>query len=335
MGRTVAAAIPVKNQIWFIKALDTPERLEGFQASIAQIVRDMKFPNPDEPEFVLPDGWEQRPGGGMSRMNLRCNLVSPPISFAVTVLSKPEADWEKYLRDNFNRWRDQLTLVPHTLKDLLTQVQTIDRGQGNESAYVVDWSGKSPLLGRMLASSGGSMMGSPSMGSMGAPKDVNPSLTPTTPPSAAATTNSLLGPQIKIPLDWIAIPVSTFQLAKFSIGNSADPGEVVVSAATNDLKTNSKMWQQQVLPEDAGEPLVQERADQAIAKGEAFPITNGEGKLYLFQESEAEDGKALLIAILPMDEKQSLYVKMRGSNRLIAKSRQSLIEFATSISVPQ
>lgn len=332
-ARIVAAAIPHENQIWFIKALDTPERLEGTRADLQQIVRSIQFPSPDLPKFTLPPTWSERPGGGMSRMVLQSNHISPPVSFAVTVLSKPEEDWEKYLRDNLNRWRDQLLLLPQKLGDLLSQVDQIELASSpaqpnpnanpnalsQTTAYVVDWSGKSPVLARMMAAS----LSSPNR---------NPSLTPN-PTLNAANPASPVGPQAKIPTHWLAAEVSPFQLARFTLGNDSDPGEVVVSTAKNDLESNAFMWQNQLMP-DGESTAIQEAAKQALLKGEKFPLASNQADLYLFAIGDQPDAKALLIAILPLNSDQSLFVKMRGSRSLVDQERSNLIDFARSLSLP-
>lgn len=320
--RTVAAAIPIGTQLgeqaWFIKAMDEPSRLEGLTEPLARLIESSQFDNGKSPKWKLPEGWDELPGSGMSQARFRVRNVDPPVLFSVTLLPGNAANWDGYLKDNLNRWRDQLQLAPLRWDALKAEATELPAASGRGVAMVVDWTGEkvnprmknSPDAGSRPQGSGGNSIDPSASADSFQPNQVD---------------------AIAVPEGWLAAPISPFQLAKYHIGSEKDEGEVIVSQARNDLHQNAFMWQNQLMPDgDASE--VQSASEAALRSPEEIDLGTRQGTLYRFRSSEEPSSSdALWILILPMEDSQSLFIKMRGSQSLLERNHDGMIQFANEL----
>ncbi|MFO0922020.1 MAG: hypothetical protein U0905_05960 [Pirellulales bacterium] len=315
--RSLAAVIPHETSVFYLKAMEDPARLEGLFDPFVQLTKDVTFHASGKPVWKLPEGWSEKPGTGIAIANIEAPAEGKPVVFAVTQLALPEGDWDRYLEDNLNRWRDQLSLPRLPLAEQKSQLKEIAREGGEKSSYVVD------LVGT-ASGSRGPMMGGPMMGGS----------TPTPPPrEPGPPKQSPL--KFDVPEGWVEKPAGQFRLAVFEVGTGDRQAEVTVSAAKTDPKGNAIMWQGQLM-QQGDEKAIEQAAMAAMEKGTPITSRLGEGSLYLFRESEKEDAQAFLIGVIPIkDADASLFVKMRGAANLLEGQRDKMIGFIASMKVEE
>jgi hypothetical protein len=340
-ARILAAIVPHKKSVYYIKATEEPSRLNNSFDELKSVVEKLTFSENDEPQWSLPEGWEQMPGSGISIATLQVSKAVPPIRFAVTVLGGPESNWDNYLEENVNRWRGQLGLENVGLQQQRESMTEIKRENEPVPAYIVDITGS-------RSSDASSGMRAPFLESMGLmpPSDAGTpppsSQTETAPPASALGANSPNEPvsnpettasplQYQAPSNWIFRGAGSFRLATFEIEKDGEKGEATVSSARNNLEENAAMWQTQVDPEATDETRKASIA-QSLSEVETVKFEKGDGQVILFQKGTDESSAAILIAVIPTESpEESLFVKLKGSLKLAKSERQSLIDFAKSI----
>jgi hypothetical protein len=337
-ARILAAIVPHQDSVYYIKATEEPGRYVTTFDELKSVVEKLTFSETGEPKWVLPDGWEQLPGSGISIATLQANNATPPIRFAVTVLGGPQSGWDTYLEDNINRWRGQLMLEEVPLAEQRSSMTEIPREGEKNPAYLVDITGSrqegapSGMRAPFLESMG--MMppsGEQSGTSAGGPGPSTPAAPPTAQsasPDASAQPSPI---QYQAPDNWTYRGTGAFRLATFEVNRDGEKAEVTVSTARNNLAENASMWQRQVDPESTDE--VRNGAIEQALKGiETATFEKGEGQVILFQKNEEDVSPAILIAVIPTENpEESIFVKFRGSLRLAKAERQSLIDFAKTI----
>jgi hypothetical protein len=345
-ARILAAIVPHKESVYYVKATEAPSRFTTTFDELKSVVEKLTFSANDEPQWTLPEGWEQLPGSGISIATLQLSKISPPIRFAVTVLGGPESNWDNYLEENVNRWRGQVGLENVSLKEQRQSMTEIKREGEPIPAYIVDITGS-------RSTDAPSGMSAPFLESMGMapPSDANnPSPSPPSEnsplgnaggsavPGAASvgTTSANAEPtpsplKYQAPSNWTFRGAGSFRLATFEIEKDGEKGEVTVSSARNNLAENAAMWQTQVDPE-ATEEIRQASIAQSLSEVESVKFEKGDGQLILFRKGTDDDSAAILIAVIPTESpEESLFVKLKGNLKLAKSERQSLIDFATSI----
>ncbi len=138
--RFLIAVVPVGDQVYFLKASDRPEKLDGLEPALKEIATAMKAGESGEIDWGLPEGWLKKPGTGpVVSAVLQSPVESGSVNFTVTQLSGPPNPdaWDNYLEVNINRWRGQLSLPPNTIAEQKPDLVKIDR-EGLESAWLVD-----------------------------------------------------------------------------------------------------------------------------------------------------------------------------------------------------
>ena len=140
-ARILAAIVPHKESVYYVKATVAPSRFTTTVDELKSVIEKLTFSANDEPQWTLPEGWEQLPGSGISIATLQVSKISPPIRFAVTVLGGPESSWDNYLEENVNRWRGQVGLENASLKEQRQSMTEIKREGEPIPAYIVDITG--------------------------------------------------------------------------------------------------------------------------------------------------------------------------------------------------
>ncbi len=109
--RMFAAIVPRGEQLWFYKLTGPVEAVQAEAETLAQFIREVKYTS-GQPEWTLPENWEQKPGNQFRFATLMIPSAEAPLEMSVTVLpGNPEAEVEQVL-DNINRWRGQVALGP-------------------------------------------------------------------------------------------------------------------------------------------------------------------------------------------------------------------------------
>jgi hypothetical protein len=315
--RILGAVVPLESGCYFLKATDTPERIQPLVADFYSIVTEFAIdPATGKPKMKLPDGWVMNPRNDIAMAEFVSPAATGNVKFTVTVLAMPSADqWQGYLLSNINRWRGQVKLPDITEATLNDELISVNRPESILPGYIFDAVGN-----------GSGAMGGPS--------------TPTTserPPSSTATSSSQKDepkkPQLnyQLPEGWETAPGTPFRLATFAIASPDGDGEVTVSMALENPMGNTMMWYQQISRESDPEK-VKAMAESTVAKAEKITAPLGEGVLYTIRDSEQVDAPMLLVASVPSGrEELHVFVKLRGPAKLVDAQRGNLMQFVQSL----
>lgn len=128
---------------------------------------------------------------------------------------------------------------------------------------------------------------------------------------------------------------SGMRLATLFIGPPADRLEVTVIPASGSLEGNVTRWQGQ-LQADAAAEEVQSRAAAALAEAETVDVDGMTATVVLLRDTPADDtgepaGQAILGAMIPVDERQALFVKFKGDAAVAMRERENFKRFVASI----
>jgi len=313
--RILGAIIPADDGCYFLKATESPERLEPLRADVQAIIENFAIdPQTGRPSNRLPDGWVINPRNDIAIAELISPEASGSIKFTVTALAMPPSqDWQGYLLSNVNRWRGQLKLQELTAETLLGSLVEVPRTGASIPSYIFD----------AVGTGTGAMSPTP------------PSANPTTPSANPTTPETPNRPKLnyKLPENWSVGQGSQFRLATLNIDSKQGRGEVTVSMATDNPQANTMMWFQQLTREpDATklEPMVK----AALEAAEKFAVGQKQATLYEIRSSEQATAPTLLVVSLPTATPElQLFVKLIGENQLASDQKANLIQFVQSIEI--
>lgn len=304
-ARMLAAIVPHGQALWFFKLQGPPDEVEARVAEFQSLLKSLHFDSNKEPDWVLPDTWKETPGNE----NRHATLIvseSPPLEVSVTVLAKGSDDLTEQLLNNINRWRGQLDLPHIEAADLPSRTETL--AVGELTVTLINIKGKAAPRPAMP---GGLMP--PGMGRP-APRGEAPAAER---PAGEAQDNG--GSMYDKPAEWTQVPVKTFQLARFTVGEGGEAAEIALSRAGGDRASNINRWRGQV----GLSPLSEEELKQT---GQPFEVGSKKGELI---EIVTED-KAILGVMIP-DGGQTWFVKLTGHAATAAKERSRFEAFAKSL----
>lgn len=356
--RILGAVIPMESGCYFIKATDSPERLEPLMGDFHEIVSRFAIDeSTGKPERSLPEGWVMNPRNDIAMAEFISPEATGKIKFTVTVLGMPPAsDWSGYLLSNINRWRGQLQLPELSSDALSNELVSVNRQGSLLPGFIFDATG----------TGSGAMGGARPFPPSGAPGPEKsppmPEVKPDTPqPEVGKPQSSGVGgnevssegsarPELKYdtPEGWKLAPGAPFRLATFAVEGAEGTGEVTVSMAVDNPLANSMMWFQQITREGDQDKL-KLLAEASISAAEKFAVGDKEAVLYTIQDSANQDSAnqdgakqdtangdspALLVASIPSEQPElHLFVKLRGDNRFVAAQRDKLVQFVKSITL--
>lgn len=329
--RILGAVIPMEAGCYFLKATDSPERLQPLLSDFYSLVTEFAIdPATGKPKMALPDGWVMNPRNDIAMAEFVSPSASGSIKFTVTVLAMPPADqWQGYLLSNINRWRGQLKLPDITESTLNEELISVNRPDSLLPGYIFDAIG-----------SGSGGMNSPASTTPSSVPPPPPSSSPPSesgnspsPPTPSVETSEAKKPDLKyeLPEGWKSAPGTPFRLATFAIASPEGDSEVTVSMALENPMGNTMMWYQQISRESDQEKI-KAMAESTIAKADKITAKLGEGVLYTIRESEQVDAPMLLVASLPSErEDLHIFVKLRGPAKLVEAQRGNLMQFVQSL----
>jgi hypothetical protein len=197
---------------WFLKVTGSDAAIEGMLAGFRQFAAAWKFNDQGQPEWQLPQGWEELPGDGIRYRTLRI-AQTPPLDVSVTTLDA-SGDWDAYVLANLNRWRGQMNLPPVESADLAQQVEQLTSEHG-VPVSLVDYR--------------------------------DPTATGTTGP----TTNGPAGNELvtHAPDEWRPGQLNSLRSAAFEVQLGEHRAEITVtklSAAGGDVPANVNRWRGQI-----------------------------------------------------------------------------------------
>ncbi len=313
----LGAIVPNDNSAWFFKLLGDPEKVSKQQEQFRNIVDSVQFTSSGDPSWTLAEGWTELRSRGITY----AQLIQQEEGLTATVTQLPvpsaadEQEWRTYVIKNINRWRDQLKLEAQDWGSMASELEEVpELSQGSAKAYFVS------LIGKGSGGMGAGMAPFAAQGNSAAAPTKEKSPTD----SSAAPTSSL---DFAAPEGWKEIEASGMRRAAFSVEEDGMSGEVTVIAAGGDIQANIGIWLGQVSLEKS-ETLVQSILDSA----QKVSVQGIEAHVYTLDGSTAEGSQSILVADVPWQSGESLFVKLKGDSKLVESQREKYLEFLKSIS---
>ncbi|MEQ1825445.1 MAG: hypothetical protein ABL921_05840 [Pirellula sp.] len=306
--RILGAVIPYDSVAYFLISTDTIDRLQLVDADFRTVVERFDIDvAKQELRFDLPPGWAVKwRSGEFSMAELNVDIPKgKPIQFTVTELSKPTdpADWKPYLLANINRWRGKLELPETDLAGLERDIPRIPRQGRTLPGYIFDAQGS----------------GQSTHPAASTPQSKQ------TPVADAALRLSYNKPDA-----WEAGVEKPFRLATFNFSSGDRAGEVSIVKANNSPLDNAKMWCQQVHT-DIDETIIQQMAEKSIGEAQDIQAGSAKGKLYSILPSGSNAPKGFLIAAIPTNEAECIFVKVTADPQSLDEQKPNLIRFVNSL----
>ncbi len=352
--RILGAILPLDSGCYFLKATDSPERLEPLMEGFLSIVQGFAIDEQTgRPSNALPTGWKMNPRNDIALAEFVSPESTGGVKFTVTALAMPgEKDWPEYLLSNVNRWRGQLKIDPVSLETLNDSLIAVPRGAGKLPSYIFDAEGTGSgamAPGAPNVPGAPNAPGVPSVPRSAVPSPVSSSNSPSTGPASTEKTTATPAPvgdatsgqeevkrpdlKYRLPEGWSVGQGSAFRLATLKIESAEGNGEVTVSMATDNPQANTAMWAQQVL-KGSDPSQVDPVVKKSLESVETLEVGAGQAKLYTVRSSPQPDAPMLIVASIPTENPElHLFVKLIGDNRLGESQKQKLIEFVQSITL--
>lgn len=359
-AQLLGVIVPHQESAWFFKMTDEPERIQKLTDDFMSLASSLTFSPDGTPQWNLADGWEQRV---MKQITYAQFSNADGATVTLTQLganTKDSTQWQNYLKDNINRWRQQLGLDPQdwtTIEPALEEVPS--HSTETAKAYFVS------LVGRQAASGAGAMRGAvpPAMRSADDGRSASSKTSSTPPDSQTDSTRPRL--TYSVPESWLEQPASGIRLASFQIpakkdsdakdsdpsnsstadistaGSStadsstadsltADAGTVVVAVAGGQMEQSMAMWMRQV-----GLEPVEDQVKRLIQNAVSLTAPLGDYQCFTIEgtslPSDGQIAVVIRVAVIPLNERESLFVKMTGPKELIAAESKTLDQFVQSL----
>ncbi len=306
----LGAIVPDGQKYWVFKLLGDPEVVTKNRDEFLQIVNSLDF-DTGRPTWQLSDGWTEKKLGGITY----AELLKESDELRATVTELPVLDnWQDLVRANVNRWRGQLALEPrNNWESVETELEEVTSlSQGDNKAYFVSLTGT------------GSGQMSPGIG---------PFQGAAPPPDVSTDKSSQLPetkrkPEIEFAAaeGWSEQDVSSspMRLAAFDIGPEGQGAELTVIPASGAIEGNMAIWFNQI-----GLDPNESALKKVIAGGLDVEVKDTQATIYDLGEGDA--GESILVADIPWQEDESLFVKLKGSRKVVEAERGRFTEFVESI----
>jgi len=320
-AQLLGVIVPHQESAWFLKMTDEPEKVQKLTDDFRNLASSLTFSQDGTPEWSLADGWQQKV---LKQITYAQFSNADGATVTLTQLGANTADatqWQTYLKDNINRWRQQLGLDPQEWSSIEQELEEVPtHSTETAKAYFVS------LIGRQSAAAGGAMRAVPPM--MGPSPESRPQSS--TLPTKESSESAKPRLTYQVPESWQEQPSSGIRLASFQIPAEPEMGTLVVAVAGGQLEQSIAMWMQQVglEPEESRVKKVMENAVQASSLLGEYSCFSVEGST-----PQAEGGKsvAIRVAVIPLNDRESLFVKMTGTKALIAAQLEKFDQFVQSL----
>lgn len=307
--RMLAAIMPVGDQAWFFKLVDSLENVAKVADSFEKFIAGLSFKQADagrlEPVWNLPEAWRAQRGNEMRFATIEVPVGNEKVEISVTSLGVSSENLEQYLLMNVNRWRGQLKLPPWSRQQLPGNSQEISL-DGVTATYV-DMTGQFDSGGMSRAPFAGGA----------------------TPPRPSRTTASTANSPVRFvpPTEWSAGRQAAMRKASFEVvegERKIDISIIDLQAGSGTLLANVNRWRGQV-----GLAAVTEADLEQVAA--SIDISGSPGH---YVELVGES-LTILGAIVEYGGKD-WYVKLMGDTELAQREKDRFtafletIEFATN-----
>jgi hypothetical protein len=168
------------------------------------------------------------------------------------------------------------------------------------------------------------------------PRALAPPAVAARPASATGGMPAAAGLQLRyeVPEGWSDLGADGMRLATFAIGDAAAGRQVTVIPASGTLRGNVERWQGQLEP-TADAAARTAAVDAALAGVETVAVDGRDATVVWLPDSTAAAndaaGRAILGAVIPLDESRSLFVKYLGDAAVARRERERFVAFVRSL----
>lgn len=298
----IGAIIPHGEKTWYFKLTGPRAAVNLQRGPFVDFVKSLRF-SEKGPEWTLPEGWSQEPGSGMRFATLRISTTEKPLELTVIALGSSEGD--EFLLLNVNRWREQMTLAPISIKEL--PVKIIELELDDAKAKLVSFTGKlkpQPAMGMPPGNEGPSRAGAKE--------------------PAAAHGQPALPFTSQVPEGWRVAQANAMQLAAYEVGDKDRNVVISVSIAGGNLVQNLNRWREQV-------GLGELDADALAEAAHPVKVDGADGiEVEFVGPADAEKPKSVVGVIVDVQGRQ-WFIKLIGIPELVAQEKSHFEEFVKSI----
>jgi hypothetical protein len=298
-------------------------------------------------QWTLPEGWQQLPSDGIRIGNFAIHVKNGGKA-AVAITSFPgEVGTEL---DNVNRWRSQLGLAPVDEGGVASEPTTVDLSGGK----LFDLSGSTARTIVALIRRNGATWFFKLTGDLGAVGDARPAfmeflksvrfsaggdtaiataasapveVAAAAPPATTATDST--SPKWSVPANWVEKAPGPMLFKSFSITDSGASAAVTVSffpGTVGGVLANVNRWRGQMGLSPVEEGNLAAAVETVETLGEKATLVDFEG-------TDAKAGQRLVAAIVPHGDNTWFY-KLLGDKALVAKEKDSFVNFVKNVQYP-
>ncbi len=327
--------VPHDQNAWFLKMTDDPTRVQQLDNDFRMIAQSLSFDNDGSPRWQLADGWNQQV---MRQITYAKFSRDDGATITLTQLGATTNDpgqWQDYLKDNINRWRQQLNLEPADWPEIETELEEVpSHSTETAKAYFVSLTGKQAAGGAPMAPF------APFAGrgqTSQAPNDdvhSNLAVDGDRPRASGEPEPKRLQLTYQVPEGWQEQPTSGIRLAHFEIPGEPTKATVSISTAGGDIEQSIGMWLQQI-GSTSNEDQIQRIAEAAISADSklgdyrCYTITGGDGA------SQERPNMAIRVAVIPLASGESLFVKLTGSGEQVDQLSNAMDQLIESLDTTQ
>jgi hypothetical protein len=330
-SRMLGAMVDVQGDTWFFKLTGPPESMSKLSDPFLQFVQSVRFAGDghDRPEWTLPEGWRQRPGGSEFRYaTIEVPSGDTALELSVTKLPIPpgvaDAGSSEWALANVNRWRGQLGLAGLTTEELETETLSLEIDGRQARLVNIEGRGSGQMGGRPMAPASRPPAG-PNMG----PPAAGPPLAENPPAGNPADSNKRL--DYEVPPGWKPSAGSGLSRAAFAVENETGQKiEITVTplaAAAGQLLPNVNRWRAQI----GLEPW---SADQLAEAVQTIPSGDVEGQYVALTGPEDADPRQTILGVVTLDGPQAWFIKLIGDASLASEQQANFEAFVRSLRFP-
>lgn len=303
--RMLAAMIFEDGQAWYFKVTGDKDAVAGIEPEFQSLLKSTEF-KAGKPNWTLPDGWRQSPGSQMRFATIHIGDGAGELELSVIPLPVPDGNHDEYVRNNVNRWREQLGLSrigPFQMKDHVEQIAV-----GDKTAHYINIAG---------SQQGGGMGSAPFANR---PRPPAPKPGPAVAPQPAARQSP--GFAFTKPASWEPSSGSSLSRLAFEVKDGDRQVEFTatpLAAGAADLLPNVNRWRGQV----GLSPTTPDKLEQ-----EAEQISMGDVSGHYVRIIGRE--RAILGVIAVVGD-QAWFMKLIGDASLAAREQKSFESLVKSI----
>lgn len=348
-AQTLGVIFPNQDTAWFLKLMDDPAKVEPLTSEFRRLADSIEFDEQGKPRWKLADGWRDQVLEQITYAKFTHNAGATATLTKLAANTQDAEAWQAYLKENVNRWRDQLSLAPQEWSDMQEDLEEFpNHSTGPAKAYFVmlkgnrksagSGMGNAPFMDRMRAQaqaqSGSQPQTAPAQNTPA--QTTPPESSPTDPNSASGSsastkTTAPTGEQRRIkltyevPSDWTELPASGIRLASFQVQQQDQSATIVISTSTGKIPDAVGMWLQQI-----GQPAEQAKVDSVIQAATDGQLNNISYRCYRIADEE-DKTLAIRVAVIPVSPTENLYVKLTGPSTLVEAQAATMDRFISSL----